>query len=151
MKYLYRHSIWHPGAIEPEEFKYRHLKRIWLPLFDVVCVLIGLLAVRYGSAILNQAFDSATINAVGTVFVVVSILALVGVSFPALWMLEMASKVVMMAFLGTYSITIWVSFFHGEVLSGFVGGVLLLPVVLPLFRLQLLGEELKQRGTDISE
>lgn len=38
---LWRASIWAPGAIPPEEWKYRNLKRVALPVYDAIAVLAG--------------------------------------------------------------------------------------------------------------
>ena len=53
---VYRQTIWHPDAVEDDSFKYRNLRRIWLPLFDALSVWIGFLAVQYGSNTLNRMF-----------------------------------------------------------------------------------------------
>jgi hypothetical protein len=72
-------------------------------------------------------------------------LALVGITFPKLWIPEVAGKLVMLGLLGGYSTAIWVSFFQGSVESGFVAAMLMYPILFPLFRLDILGEEVKQR------
>lgn len=141
-------SIWGDGAVAPEEFKYRNLKRIWLPMFDVLSILIGVLGIAYGSTVLNSLYDPMLVDIAAGSFVVASGVALAGVLFPALWLPEILGKIVMVTLLGAYSISVWVSFFHGEVQSGFVAAILMLPILLPLFRLQLLGEEIKQRRND---
>lgn len=151
LRYLYSHSIWHPEALDPEEFKYRHLKRMWLPLFDLLSILVGALAFAYGSTVLNSLYPREFISAVAIGFTVASFVALVGVSFPALWVPEVLGKLVIMTLLGSYSVSIWASFLHGNVESGFVAAVLMYPILFPLFRLQLLGEEVKQRRVDRDE
>lgn len=148
MRFLLRHSVWDPSAVDPEEFKYRNLKRFWLPLFDLVCMLFGFLAIVHGSTILNKLYPAGVVDVFGLIFMVASGVALVGVSFPALWLPEMLGKAVMTTLMGGYSITLWASFFHGEMASGFVAGMLFLPILFPIFRLQLLGEEMKQRRVD---
>lgn len=147
-KYLYRHSIWHPQALDPEEFKYRHLKRVWLPLFDFLSVLVGALGLVYGSTLLNALFTRSVIEFFSGVFIVASVVAFLGVVFPALWLPEMAGKLLMLSLLGAYSLSVWIGFFSGDVYSGFVAAVLVYPVLFPLFRLQVLGEEVKQRRVE---
>lgn len=142
---LYRHSVWHPEAIPEEEFKYRNLKRLWLPLFDLLSILVGLLGVAYGSKILNELYPEWLVNTLGLVFMGAALIALVGISFPKLWIPEVAGKLVMLGLLGGYSTAIWVSFFQGSVESGFVAAMLMYPILFPLFRLDILGEEVKQR------
>ena len=142
---VYRQTIWHPDAVEDDSFKYRNLRRIWLPLFDALSVWIGVLAVQYGSNTLNRMFPEVVVNVVGSAFALAATLALVGVVIPRLFLAEIVGKVIMVSLLGTYSVLIWASFLAGEVQSGFVAGMLMLPLILPFAVLQIRGEEIKQR------
>ena len=144
---VYRQTIWHPDAVEDDAFKYRNLRRIWLPLFDALSIWIGFLAVQYGSLILNK-FPVIVVDVAGSIFTIAATLALVGVVFPRLFLAEIVGKVVMVSLLGTYSVIIWASFLAGEVQSGFVAGMLMLPLILPFAVLQIRGEEIKQRKTE---
>ena len=145
---VYRQTIWHPDAVEDSEFKYRNLRRVWLPLFDVLSIWIGFLAVQYGSTSLNKMFPAVVVDVAGTIFTLAATLALVGVVFPRLFLAEIVGKVVMVSLLGTYSVIVWASFLAGEVQSGFVAGMLMLPLILPFAVLQIRGEEIKQRETE---
>ena len=145
---VYRQTIWHPDAVEDAEFKYRNLRRVWLPLFDVLSIWIGFLAVQYGSTSLNKMFPAVVVDVAGSIFTLAATLALVGVVFPRLFLAEIVGKVVMVSLLGTYSVLIWASFLAGEVQSGFVAGMLMLPMILPFAVLQIRGEEIKQRKTE---
>lgn len=145
VRVLYRVSVWHPDSVDPEEFKYRHLKRVWLPLFDAVSIAIGVLGVAHGSRLLNELYQPALVDTVGTVYIIASGLALLGVAFPRLFAIEILGKLVMLTTLGTYSALVWTSYFSGAATAGFVAAILMLSLVLPLFRLQMLGEEIKER------
>lgn len=142
---LYRETIWHPEAIAEEEFKYRNLKRVWLPLFDLLSVLVGLLGVAYGSTILNSLYPGWFIDLAGYTFMSAAVLALLGVVFPRLWVSEMIGKIVMLGLLGSYATAIWISFFQGSVEGGFIAAMLMYPILFPFLRLDILGEEVKQR------
>lgn len=145
---VYRQTIWHPDAVPDAEFKYRNLRRVWLPLFDALSVWIGFLAVQYGSTLLNEMFPVVAVDMAGSIFTLAATLALVGVVLPRLFRAEIVGKVVMVSLLGTYSVIIWASFLAGEVQSGFVAGMLMLPLILPFAVLQIRGEEIKQRKND---
>ena len=145
---VYRQTIWHPDAVPDAEFKYRNLRRVWLPLFDALSVGIGFLAVQYGSTLLNNMFPAFVVDMAGSIFTLAATLALVGVVFPRLFLAEIVGKVVMVSLLGTYSVIIGASFLAGEVQSGFVAGMLMLPLILPFAVLQIRGEEIKQREND---
>lgn len=149
--FVARQSVWHPEALPVEEFKYRHLKRFWLPLFDVLCIIIAHLAYIFGSPLLHALYPQWVIDVVSVTFLFAASVALVGIAFPRLWIPEIIGKLVMLGLLGTYSATVWTSFFRGEVQSGFVAAILVTPLLLPMFRLQLLGEEIKQRRDEENE
>lgn len=144
-RYVWALTVWHPDAIDADEFKYRNLKRVWFPVFDLVCVLIGYLAVLYGSRLLYELYPEWLINVAGLSFMVASSLALAGVAFPRLFVLEIVGKIGMVGLLGAYSATLWVAFFGGALQSGMVAGIVMLPVIFPFAKLQILGEEIKQR------
>ena len=145
LRRLYRSSVWHPDNLDPGAYVYRNLERVWLPVFDLICALIGFLAMVYGSRILNAQYAGWFVDLMGYTLMTSSLVALIGVCFPRLWTLEVGAKIVMLGLLGAYSATIWASFFTGQVQSGFVAAMLMLPVLFPLFRLQVLGEERKKR------
>ena len=124
------------------------MKRVWLPFFDLLSVLVGILGIAYGSKILNELYDPAFIDGVSSIFIVASVAALIGVSFPKLWLVEGAGKLIMLALLGGYSTAIWASYFQGNVESGFVAAMLMYPIIMPLMTLQLLGEGVKKTKED---
>ena len=140
-------SIWAKGAIPPEEFKYRHIKRVWLPYFDFVSIIVGAMAIGHGTRLLNETFTPGMIDLFGLVYLLAAAVALLGVAFPAFWLPEIAGKVVMVGMIGTYSTVLWVAYFNGAWETGFVAAMLLLPLSTPFFRLQMLGEEIKGRKT----
>ena len=148
---VYRQTIWHPDAVPDAEFKYRNLRRVWLPLFDALSMWIGFLVVQYGSNLLNEMFPVLVVDVAGIIFTLAATLALVGVVFPRLFLAEIVGKVVMVSLLGTFSVIVWVSFLAGEAESGFVAGMLMLPLILPFAVLQIRGEEIKQRENDGAE
>lgn len=148
---LWRASIWHPDAIPPDEWKFRSLKRVWLPAYDVIVVLAGIWATAFGSPILHRLFDENTIDTMGMTLTVAAVVCLLGVAFPRLWQVEIAGKVILVALLGGYAIAVMLFRTNPDPSAGFIVFVLLTALPLPLFRLNLLGEEIKDRRDDESE
>lgn len=146
-----RASIWHPDAIPPDEWKFRSLKRVWLPVYDVIVVLAGIWATVFGSPILHRLFPEDVIDLMGTTLTISAVVCLLGVAFPRLWRVEIAGKVVLVALLGGYAIAVMFFRTNPDPSAGFVVFVLLLALPTPLFRLNLLGEEIKDRRDDESE
>lgn len=145
LRAIARASIWHPDAIPPDEFKYRSLKRVWLPLYDGVAVGAGLWAAAFGSPLLHSLFDAQVIDVMGILLAAVATVCFLGVAFPALWRVEIAGKVTLMALLGSYAFAVALFRTNPDPAAGFVAFILALALPLPLFRLTLLGEEIKER------
>lgn len=138
-------SVWWPGALDAEPKKYRSLKRLWLPLYDVVALMNGLLAAAFGSRILDQIFGDGT-DLIGFFFAGVALVCLVGVSFPRLWRVEFAGKVLLIGMVVGYIVCI-LAFPSPEQLelkeapSFFVSGMLVFGLPLACFGLDLLTRE----------
>lgn len=138
-------SVWWPGALDAEPKKYRSLKRLWLPLYDVVALMNGILAAVFGSRILDQIFGTAT-DLVGGIFAAVALICLIGVSFPRLWRIEFAGKVLLIGMVVGYIVCI-LAFPSPEQLelkeapSFFVSGMLVFGLPLACFGLDLLTRE----------
>lgn len=139
---LWRQSIWHPDAVPPEEWKYRWLKRIWLPAYDLLAIAAGIWAAVAGSPLLYTMFGSGgTVDALGIAFAIAATVCLAGVAFPALYKVEILGKVLLVGMLGAYAAAITLS----DSDAWFVSYVVLMTLPLPLYRLNLLGEEIKER------
>lgn len=145
LRRLWCASIWHPDAIPPDEWKYRALKRVWLPFFDVLAFGAGLWAFMFGSPLLHRMFSEPVIDALGALLALAALVCLAGVAFPAMWRAEIGGKIVMLALLGGYAGAVLLFRTDPDPATGFVAFVIALCFPLPLFRLGLLGEEIKER------
>jgi hypothetical protein len=147
MRRLFAASIWAPGAIPLDEWKYRNLKRVWLPVYDVVAIVAGYFAFDQGSNLLNRLFDSWFVDLFGVAMMIVAGVCLAGVAFPALWAVEMLGKVLLLGMVVSYIASIL--FLSAEPFSNsFVVAMLAWGLPLALFRLNLLGEEWKERNEE---
>ena len=144
MRWLYRQSIWHPDAIPPDEWKFRSLKRVWLPLYDLIAVWAGFSAVMFGSTILNRLFPPHMVDLLGVAFTTTAVVCLAGVAFPRLWAVEIAGKAILVSMVAGY-VTAILFFSQTPEPNLFVVGMLTWGLPLALFRLNLLGEEIKER------
>ena len=149
--WLYRASIWHPDAIPPDEWKFRSLKRVWIPLYDLVAAGAGIWALFFGSPILHRLFANGVVDFAGGVFAVSALVCLAGISFPRLWRVEIIGKLILLALLGTYAVCVAIFRSNPDQSALFVCFILVLAIPLPLFRLTLLGEEIKDRSSDDGE
>lgn len=144
---LVRASIWHPDAIPPDEWKYRNLKRVWLPLYDLIAVYCGLTAFTWGSPILNRLFHGSLVDALSAAMIASAMVCLIGVAFPALWRVELVGKILLVGLVAGY-VTSILLFSHNPGPNLFVVGMLTFGLPLAFFRLNLLGEEIKERSAE---
>lgn len=144
MRGLFRASIWHPEAIPPGEWKYRNLKRVWLPIYDAIAVVAGIVAALQGSPLLNRLFPDVLVDGLGYGLAVIAFVCLVGVAFPRLWAVEIIGKIILVSLVAAYATMILI-FPATPTPNHFVVLMLAFSLPLPLFRLNLLGEEVKER------
>lgn len=136
-------SIWHRGAIPEDEKKYRHLKRVWLPVYDVIALAAGWLAFEYGSRLLYNIMAPALVDLVGLAYAGVAAVCFIGVAFPRLWAVEIGGKVLLVGLIVGYiaAIGLYSRVPVGDPPSWFIMAMLAGLLPMPLFRLGLLGEE----------
>lgn len=150
LRRIWRRSIWHPDAIPVDEWKSRSLKRVWLPVYDVLLVFAGVWATGWGSSLLNRMFGSHIVDGAGVLLSIVAFVCLLGVSFPSMWLLEMFAKSVLITLTGLYAVLV-IIMSPEPMINAFAGTMLLAVLPLPLYRMSLLGEEWKERASDAGE
>lgn len=152
MKHLLRHTIWATGSIPFEEWKYRNLKRVYLPLYDALFVWAGLAAVRYGIPSIDYLVPELVGDVLSYTLVSVALLCLVGVAIPRWWRLEVAAKTGLLALLIMYFLALRVMGAEaGSSGREFISIIVLAATVLILFRFNLLSEEARQRRRQQAE
>jgi hypothetical protein len=147
---VYKATVWHPSAIPPLERKYASpLKRMFLPMYDVVAVLAGYYAIFSGIPSLDALVPQAVSAVIGFLFITAAFVALVGISFPAAWRAEIGAKLILFGILGTYLIALRVlGIEDADGSRDFVGCVVAMAMLVPLLRLWVLGKEIRDRRED---
>lgn len=148
MRAFWRETIWHPDAIPLDEWKYRNLKRVWLPVYDAIAIAAGVQAIIFGSTLLNRMFPPEIVDAFGIAMVLIATVCLFGVVFPRLWRVEIVGKVLLVGLIAGYVTTILL-FSDNPGPNLFVVGMLSFGLPLAFFRLSLLGEEYKERRAEV--
>lgn len=122
---IWRASIFHPGAIPVYEGETSsELKRYFLPLFDVILILMGLMAIGSGMPSFNIIYNDTISSIAAWVLAGSAASAMVGLIFPRFWRMEAWGKIVMFAILSGYSAALWGLVFDGGEGRGFVAGAL---------------------------
>lgn len=143
LRRLWRATIWSRGAIPASEWKYRNLKRVWLPVYDAIAIVAGWAAMEFGSRLLFRIFDAELVDSVAGVYAAVAAVCLLGVSIPRLALVEVLGKVALVGLIAGYiaAIIFYSKNPPGEPPPWFIVSMLAGLLPMPLFRLSLLGEE----------
>lgn len=102
---LKRTTVWHPINTDPEDDD-RWTVRVWLPLYDLLAIVAGLIAFWIGSPILNRLFPGWVVDGTALAFGAAGFITFLGVIFPRLWRIEITGKVVMSFLLTTFALLI---------------------------------------------
>lgn len=142
---LYSKTIWAHGAIPIEEWKYRNLKRVSLPLVSLLFFLGGYAVVRYGLPTINVFFPGGVVTLGGRLLSFAGFISLLGIVFPKLWPLEMLGySIILGLFVGYFVAALWLTAV-GSNGRGFVLMLDLIAINLIVWRLTLLGSEWQAR------
>ncbi|WP_170289820.1 hypothetical protein [Microbacterium oxydans] len=116
-----------------------------MPVYDLIAIGAGIWAALFGSPVLHELFDEPVIDTMGTLLAIVATTCLLGVAFPHLWRWEICGKALLVALLAAYAAAVVLFRANPAASAGFVAFIIVLALPLPIFRLTLLGEEIKER------
>lgn len=100
-----RLTVWHPINTDPTDDD-RWTVRVWLPLYDLLAIIAGLIAFHVGSPLLNRLFPGWVVDGTAVMFAIAGAITAVGVVIPRLWRVEIAGKVAMSFLLTTYAMLV---------------------------------------------
>jgi hypothetical protein len=138
---LLRRTVWYPDALGVEEWKYRQLKRIWLPVFYLLALLAGIWTFIFASMVSSQIM--------GAVFALAAIGCIHGVAIPRLFMMEIVGNVILATLLAASGAIIFAYNRFEHVSGWFIAYVIMMSIPIIMFRLSLLGEEIKERRSGV--
>lgn len=142
MRALWRASIWHPHAIDVDDFKRRWTLRVWVPAYLVTMILAGRGVIVSGSPVLDRVFEDRLVDTLGWVLAGSAVLALLGVVF-RMWVPQIIGMVIIIGMAGTYAASLLAA---SESASSrdFLAWLVLGTVWMPLSQLTELGEDIKE-------
>lgn len=133
-------TVWSRDAIGPGEWAHRWTHRVWIPLFYVGCITLGMVAAG-GATALSQIFPVPVVVIVSGLFVVAAGVGLFAAVVPVAWRLETGAMLIVLCLLAGYVAAIWQSDVYGRPLPAIVATILLGG---PLARLTWLAERIKE-------
>lgn len=92
-------TVW---LVETDDTDPDQATRFWFPLFDVFMIALGIYGVVFGSPILHRLFPAGLVDLAGVGITTTAAVALVGVVFPRLGILELTGKLGIVFLLGCY-------------------------------------------------
>lgn len=141
-----RGTIWHPDAIPESEGKAsRELKRVVLPLFDIVITGMGVAGMTLGMPAFREVWAWAPSHFAGFVLLLGGIFAFTGIAIPHLWIFEAIGKLLMILVIGCYAAALWVLTFQQVGERWVVAFAFTALLALPLWTLGRLGRERRRR------
>lgn len=140
-----RASIWHRSAIPADEWKFRSIKRVWLPLYNFIVGGAGVWAMIYGSPILKRLFPGELVDVAGFALAAAAFVCLLGRAFPMLWLVEFCGKVMIAFLLGAYAGTVAIFPREADPANGFVVFILAAAIIPCMIGVSIIAEEWKER------
>lgn len=145
MRWLWARSVWGPNGVTADAWRFRGIFRVVLPLTDLFFAYFGVVGWLSGIGSVQHATGGHYAAWWAAAIAVSAVGALVGVSFPKLWGIEMAAKIVLVGLIAQYVIL-----FIGRIITDFhtsaSAGLVLILVLLPIWRIGDLGFVAWKRG-----
>lgn len=137
---LWEGSVWGPLGVAPDDWRYRNLYRVVLPLTDLFFAYFGIVGWAKGVGSVRDAAGGGYATWWAAAIAVAAIAALIGVAFPRLWWLELIAKIVLVGQVLSYVVLYVVRIITDFSASASAGLVLIL-ILLPAWRIGDLGLE----------
>lgn len=138
-------TVWARAGVPAADWRYRGLYRFVLPFTDLFFCYFGVVGWAKGVASVQAAagHEWATGWSVGIALAAFG--ALVGVSFPRLWSVELVAKVVLIGLVSSY-VALSISRIVTDFSTSASAGLVMILILLPIWRVGDLGFVAWQRG-----
>lgn len=141
---ILRGTVWEPGALDDTPPEYRSIFRFWLPLVDIIFMWFGFVGVVNGIESVQRALTPAGQMTWSAVIGLSATAALVGISRPTWWLIELTGKTILIGFASFY-VALWAGRGLADPGITATAGVYLLFIFLPMWRAVNLGSQVWQR------
>lgn len=133
-------TVWAPGGIRPEDYRYRGIYRFVLPATDLLFLYFGIVGWHNGIRSVEQAAGEHWQTWWSLGIAASALVAFIGVTFPRLWVVEVCGKIPLVSLVGMY-VALFLSRGVNDTKVTATAGLIMILILLPLWRISDLGFE----------
>lgn len=142
-------TVWGPGGVRAEDWRFRGIFRFVLPATDLIFMYFGIVGWWNGVGSVEDAAGS-TWQAWWSLAIALSALgAFVGVGFPKLWLLELCAKLFLIGLVSAY-VLLFLARGLSDPLITATAGLIVILILLPVWRVGDLGFVAWTRGVSFA-
>jgi hypothetical protein len=139
LRRLFEASAWGRNGVPPEDWRYRGLTRWVLPLTDVFFLWFGAAGVLAGVGSVEAAASQTWQEYWSLGIAIAALVALIGVIFPKLWLVELLGKIPLIGLVSVYVAIFLIRGTTGEPDVLPTAGLICILILLPIWRIGDLG------------
>jgi hypothetical protein len=140
-----RNTIWAHDAIPASEWVFRNIKRVWLPIYDVIIIGSSIAGVVYGVPVIETIFPEGVATGGSIALGFSALVAGVGLAFPALPTLEAWAKSCLLGLIVGYAGALFLLAADGDPNRALIAGIALCSTIPAIIRLDILKNERQKR------
>jgi hypothetical protein len=140
-----RNTIWAHNAIPASEWVFRNIKRVWLPIYDVIIIGSSIAGIIYGVPVIETIFPEGVATGGSVALGASALVAGVGLAFPALATVEAWAKSFLLGLIMGYSGALFLLAADGDPNRALIAGIALCSTVPAVMRLDILKNERQKR------
>jgi len=140
-----RHTIWAHDAIPASEWVFRNIKRVWLPIYDVIIIASSVAGIVYGVPVIETIFPEGVATAGSIALGLAALVAGLGLAFPALATVEAWAKSFLLGLITGYAGALFLLAADGDPNRALIAGIALCSTIPAVMRLEILKNERQKR------
>lgn len=140
-----RVTVWGPGGVRAQDWRFRGIFRFVLPSTDILFIYFGIVGWWNGVGSVEEVAGSQIQASWSLAIAFFGLAALVGVSFPKLWLIELGGKVVLIGLVSGY-VLLFLARGLSDPLVSATAGLIVILILLPAWRVGDLGFVAWTRG-----
>lgn len=145
LRRTFRASVWAREGVPAADWRYRGLYRFVFPFTDLFFCYFGVVGWINGVVSVQKAAGADYATAWSGAIALAALAALVGVSFPRLWLVELLGKIALIGLVSSY-VALYLQRIVTDFHTSATTGLVIILILLPIWRVGDLGFVAWQRG-----